>query len=266
MKIMRKSILIICLILSKFLFSQELEHSTIKCNYLTTFLIDTTDVTTKKEELTGLWIGKNSSIFKSDQKAKFDSLTKESTKQSIANPVNGKIILDFSRIPRAFFIPEVFKNGPKLEIYDKILGVNYQYESDQKIKWTLVDETKIISTYKCRKAVGKYRNKNIIAWYTEEISISEGPYTFKGLPGLVVEAYDDKDFFHFTLVRLKNLNELIAPIRNIVATDYQRFSKKRNDFKKDPAGAYFVATGKQVPKDQVERVTKMHERNNNHLD
>ncbi|SEW02918.1 GLPGLI family protein [Chryseobacterium wanjuense] len=263
---MRKPILIICLILSKLLFSQEPEYSDIKCNYLTTFLTDTTDVNTKREELTGLWIGKNSSIFKSDQKAKYDSLTKESVKKSIANPVNGKIIIDFSRIPRAHFIPEVFKIGEKLEVYDKILGVYYKFETDQKIKWTLVNETKKISTYTCRKAVGKYRNKNIIAWYTEEIPISEGPYTFKGLPGLVIEAYDEKDFFHFTLVRLKNLSEIIAPIRNMVSTDYQGFIKKRNDFQKDPAGAYFAATGNQVPKDDVERVTKLHRKYNNHLD
>ncbi len=78
---MRKFILIIGLFISQFLFCQELEYSHIKCNYLATFLIDTTDVNTKKEELTGLWIGKNSSIFKSDQKAKYDSLTAESTKK-----------------------------------------------------------------------------------------------------------------------------------------------------------------------------------------
>ena len=243
-----------------------MENSNIKCNYLTQFLIDTTDINTKKEEITGLWIGKNTSVFKSDQKAKYDSLTKESARQSFQNPVNGKVILDFSKIRKAYFIPEVFKNGSKLEIFDKVLNVTYAYESDQKINWTLVNETKIISTYKCRKAIGRYRNKNITAWYTEEIPISEGPYAFKGLPGLVVEAYDDKDFFHFTLVRLKNISEPIAPIRNMISTDYQKFSKKRSDYQKDPSGAYFMATGRTTPKELKESIEKMHRKNNNHLD
>ncbi len=263
---MRKSVLLICLILSGFLFSQEMENSNIKCNYLTAFLIDTTDVNTRKEELTGLWIGKNTSIFKSDQKAKYDSLTRESTKKSMLNPIGGKIVLDFSNIPRAYFNPEVYKVGNSVKIFDKILGTYYEYESDQNINWTLIDETKTISTYQCRKAVGKYRNKHITAWYTEEVPISEGPYAFKGLPGLVVEAYDDKDFFHFTLVRLKNLSELIAPIRNTISTDYQRFSKKRSDFQNDPIGPYVMQTGRQVSKDQVERITKLHKSKNNHLD
>lgn len=246
--------------------AQNFENSNIKCNYLTKFLIDTTDSNTKKEEITSLWIGKNISIFKSDQKARYDSLSKESARNSFQNPVNGKVILDFSKIPRAHFIPEVLKTGNKLEIFDKVLNVNYVYESDQKINWTLLNETKIISTYKCRKAVGKYRNKNMTAWYTEEIPVPEGPYTFKGLPGLVIEAYDDKDFFHFTLVKLKNVSELITPIKNAINTDYQRFLKKRVDYQNDPAGAYFVATGRTTPKELKGKIEKMHRSNNNHLD
>lgn len=263
---MRQSILIFFIISSQFFFSQEMENSNVKCNYLTTFLIDTTNINTKKEELTGLWIGKNSSIFRSDQKAKYDSLTKESTKKSMLNPIDGKIVLDFSNIPRAFYNPEVYKVGNSIKIFDKVYDTYYNYEADQKIKWTLLDDIKTISTYKCRKAVGKYRNRNITVWYTEEIPISEGPYIFKGLPGLVVEAYDNKDFFHFTLVRLKNISELIAPIRNSISTDYQKFSKKRSDFQNDPIGPYVMATGRQVPKDQVERVIKLHRSKNNYLD
>ncbi|WP_449398865.1 hypothetical protein [Chryseobacterium wanjuense] len=52
----------------------------------------------------------------------------------------------------------------------------------------------------------------------------------------------------------------------MISTDYQKFLKKRSDFQNDPAGAYFVATGRQVPKDDVERVTKLHRKYNNHLD
>ncbi|WP_343665279.1 GLPGLI family protein [Chryseobacterium mucoviscidosis] len=264
---MKKSFLIFCLFVSKFLFSQELENSNIKCSYLTKFLIDTTNINTKKEEIAGLWIGTKTSIFKSEQKAIYDSLTKESARKSFANPVNGRVILDFSKFRRAYFIPEVFKNGNKLEIFDKVLNITYAYESDQKIEWKLIDETKTISTYKCRKATGRYRNKNITVWYTEEIPISEGPYTFKGLPGLVIEAYDEKDFFHFTLIGLKKVNELIAPIkRNVINTDYQKFSKKRSDYQNDPAGTYFLATGRTTPKELKDGIEKMHRSNNNHLD
>ncbi|HAO07592.1 MAG TPA: hypothetical protein DCQ50_11495 [Chryseobacterium sp.] len=263
---MMRLLFLVLIFSGNILFSQELENSNIKCTYLTKFLIDTTDANSQKEEMTSLWIGKKSSIFKSDQKAIYDSLTKESTKNSIKNPINGRIIIDFSKIPKAYFNPEVFKSENKLEIYDKIFNATYAFEANQKIDWKLEDDTKIISTYKCRKAVGKYRNKNITAWYTEEVPVSEGPYTFKGLPGLVIEAYDDKDYFHFTLIKLKNISELIAPIRNIIETDYQKFSKKRADFQNDPAGAFFIATGKTLTKEQKEWVEKRHRKDNNHLD
>ncbi|AKK74424.1 hypothetical protein OK18_19020 [Chryseobacterium gallinarum] len=246
--------------------AQDIDSSTVKINYLTKFLIDTTDVNSKKEELTGLWIGKNSSLFKSDQKAITDSLSKEATKSSFKQPVGGKIIVDFSRVPKAYFMPEVYKRGNITSIFDKVLNVTMEYESDQKINWKLLNETKVISTYKCRKAIGRYRNRTITAWYTEEIPISEGPYTFKGLPGLVVEAYDEKDYYHFVLVSLKNVKKPIITIRNAIKTDYQKFAKKRSDFKQDPAGAFFTATGKTTPKEQQERIKKLHNSKNNYLD
>lgn len=254
------------LVFYNLLSSQEIEKSDIKVNYLTKFLVDSIDITSKKEELTGLWIGKTTSLFKSDQKAKYDSLSLESTKNSFKNPVDGKVIIDFSKLPKAYFIPEVYKADNKISIFDKILNITYEFQSIEKINWTLINETKTISTYKCRKAVGKYRNKNITAWYTDEIPISEGPYAFKGLPGLVVEAYDDKDFFHFTLIRLKNVNQPIVSVRNTIKTDYQKFAKKRSDFQNDPAGAYFMATGRTTPKEQQERINKIHRSKNIHLD
>lgn len=254
------------LFFASFVKAQDIDSSTVKVNYLTKFLLDTTDVNSKKEEITGLWIGKNSSLFKSDQKAITDSLSKEATKASFKQPVGGKIIVDFSRVPKAYFIPEVYKKGNTISIFDKVLNVTMEYESDQKINWKLINETKTISTYKCRKAIGKYRNRTITAWYTEEVPMSEGPYTFKGLPGLIIEAYDDKDYYHFILISLKNVTKPIITIRNAIKTDYQKFAKKRSDFKQDPAGAFFTATGKTTPKEQQERIKKLHNSKNNYLD
>ncbi|MGA9211116.1 GLPGLI family protein, partial [Kaistella sp.] len=40
-----------------------------------------------------------------------------------------------------------------------------------------------------------------IAWFSKEIEISEGPYKFRGLPGMIFQIYDDKNNFEFTLVK-----------------------------------------------------------------
>lgn len=251
-----------------FFSAQKIDSSDIECKYLVNFLTDTLDIHTKNEEITSLRIAKNgTSIFRSNQKAVFDSLSEASLDNSFKNPVNGNVVINLSNIKSPRFIPEVYKKDNNISIFDEVLGLTFEYPSVQKIKWKLEDETKIISTYKCRKAVGKYRNKEITAWYTEDIPISEGPYTFKGLPGLVIEAYDAKDYYHFTMISLKNVKKPILTLRNeSIQSDYQKFLRKRNDFKNDPSGAYFVATGRTVSKEQKERITKMHRKKNNYLD
>lgn len=44
----------------------------------------------------------------------------------------------------------------------------------------------------------KYAGRNWTAWYTEDIPIQFGSYKFNGLPGLILEIYDDKEHYHFT--------------------------------------------------------------------
>lgn len=54
-------------------------------------------------------------------------------------------------------------------------------------------ETKKIGDFLCKKASTNFRGSEIVAWYTEEISIPFGPWKFKGLPGLILELYNVND-------------------------------------------------------------------------
>lgn len=59
------------------------------------------------------------------------------------------------------------------------------------IKWSLTNEAKEISGYKVNKAIGTFRGRNYTAWYTKKIPVPAGPWKLYGLPGLILEAYDD---------------------------------------------------------------------------
>ncbi len=74
-------------------------------------------------------------------------------------------------------------------------------ETNDKINWNLEDDTKMIGGYKLQKATTKYGGRNWTAWFTKDISLNEGPYKFKGLPGMIFEISDDKDNFKFSLVK-----------------------------------------------------------------
>ena len=55
-------------------------------------------------------------------------------------------------------------------------------------KWTIIpNETKKIGSYLCKKATIRYRDDLNIVWFTDEIPISNGPYEFGGLPGLILQ-------------------------------------------------------------------------------
>ncbi len=66
--------------------------------------------------------------------------------------------------------------------------------------WKLVDQDSVINNFACRKATLHYAGRDYIAWYTPEIPISEGPYKFGGLPGLIVRIADTQNHHVFQLL------------------------------------------------------------------
>lgn len=72
--------------------------------------------------------------------------------------------------------------------------------------WKIDQETKQYNKYTCQKATATWRGRSYTAWFTEQIPIAEGPYKFSGLPGLIVELYDDDKDYHFKLTSFEKLN------------------------------------------------------------
>lgn len=60
------------------------------------------------------------------------------------------------------------------------------------IAWEIGNETKTIETYSCYKATCSYRGRNYTVWFTPDIPCNWGPWKLHGLPGAILEAYDDK--------------------------------------------------------------------------
>lgn len=64
-------------------------------------------------------------------------------------------------------------------------------------KWTLIDEEKEILGYNCQKATTYYAGRNYTAWYASNIKNESGPWLLHGLPGMILEAYDESKEVHF---------------------------------------------------------------------
>jgi len=77
-------------------------------------------------------------------------------------------------------------------------------------KWVMDSkESKKIGNYVCKKATTTFRGRNYIAWYAVDIPTQFGPWKFNGLPGLILEAYDETYRYHWTTQKIKTLKEKI---------------------------------------------------------
>lgn len=60
-------------------------------------------------------------------------------------------------------------------------------DSTRKLEWKMSDETRTIAGFECRKAVAKICDSvYVVAFYTDEITVSGGPESFNGLPGMIL--------------------------------------------------------------------------------
>lgn len=79
-------------------------------------------------------------------------------------------------------------------------------EKDTGLIWELTNDTVTIQGLNCQKAIVNFGNRKWIAWFTNEIPISDGPYKFKGLPGLIVDIEDERGHWKFELVGIEKNN------------------------------------------------------------
>ncbi|MFD2551602.1 GLPGLI family protein [Bizionia sediminis] len=81
------------------------------------------------------------------------------------------------------------------------------------IAWQLITETKNIGQFNCQKATGIFRGRNYTVWFTNEIPLPFGPWKLNGLPGVILEAKDDKNqlYFFAKKVVLADQEEILKP-------------------------------------------------------
>ncbi|SFQ79244.1 GLPGLI family protein [Hymenobacter arizonensis] len=107
-------------------------------------------------------------------------------------------------IPRTKFYYTIFKRATtgRLYCYEKIGNARYTYiETDSTFKWQIGPEKMTVAGYACQRATVRFAGRAFEAWFTREIPISEGPYKFHGLPGLIVKINDTRQQYVFELVR-----------------------------------------------------------------
>ena len=143
---------------------------------------------------------------------------------------------------------EIYKHQPengKYYCYDKITKL-FRYEDElPTIAWQMDEETKTVLGYNCQKATGNLYGREWTAWFTMDIPVSDGPWLLCGLPGLILEAYDSENIFHFTTIELGNDTSLsVEPSeKKYIKCTKKEFREHRAKFDDDPIGMLQQTTG-----------------------
>ena len=158
-------------------FTKELEPAILQCTYKCTMKLDTLGTDTKTDRMI-LRIGQNISQFYSYTAYRTDSIWKT---------------------------PNKLSTYAQLGVTSALIEEDYTGQA-----WTLKDSTKTLLGYPCQLATCSYHGRDYQAWFTSEIAIDNGPWKFKGLPGLILEVYDTKNHYHFSIEGIERTN--IAPV------------------------------------------------------
>jgi GLPGLI family protein len=75
--------------------------------------------------------------------------------------------------------------------------------------WQVHNEKRKIDSFLCTKATVFFRGRYYTAWFDDKIPISNGPWKFGGLPGLIVEIQDNEKRVFWRLQKIERTNEIL---------------------------------------------------------
>lgn len=202
-----------------------------KVVYDVNFITDSISKELKNEQM-NLYIAKDTTVYISAKKINFKEYLDKIDQQGATeftenNSLNINKIVE--KYPSPIINHFIVKNENTYQIFSKISRNLYLIEQPiDEIAWKYENEKKQLLGYHVKKATTYYLGRKWEAWYTEEIPTSSGPYKFHGLPGLILEIYDQNHTYHFLSTEVYQ-----TPNLPILKKDYSK-SKKINlaEFKK----------------------------------
>ena len=169
--------------------------------YKMVFVEDTLNREKKTEAQCVLEIGRRGSSFMDLYQLAWDSLSDAVTRRK------GSMMELFAegaglvkKVKWRIVLLKGYPEGADRHQQEVPLTGRYEYECPSpSFDWQIGEETKEIMGYTCRKATCHHSGRDYTAWYAEEIALSDGPYIFRGLPGLILDIRSDDGEYIFEI-------------------------------------------------------------------
>ncbi len=189
-----------------------LDRAHMKCLYRYVYTFDTLK-NELRDDLLILQIGKEVSKCYSYYTFQCDSLRRTPDGAKVWSELFRRAIEKdgiYGDFPHVRMSTYVYKNYPtgQMTITDRISLQDYCYvDSLHTQTWTMGDSTREVLGYMCQQATADFRGRRWTAWFAMDIPISDGPWKLGGLPGLILEAYDEGQQHVFTAVGLERVKD-----------------------------------------------------------
>lgn len=174
-----------------------------------------------------LYLGGNKSIFQDCNRYKIDSIIQSQKLNALPS------------LPMFSTNHVIYKDLQKSEITysETIDNINFGYNEPIKdLKWKLLSGKKTILNFQCNEANIDFHGRTYTAWYTRDVAITDGPYKFSGLPGLILEVYDNEKNFHYKALAItkKSMDIIYDSSFRIIERKKLRDTKINNIIKHKP--------------------------------
>ena len=137
----------------------------------------------------------------------------------------------------------IFKNhqSGKITTIDAVpFSGSYKYmEEKEKPNWKIEEGKLTVCGYECKKATATFRGRNYTAWYAPKIAVSDGPWKFWGLPGLILKISDDQEHYVFECAAIEKpryISKIYLLDRDYFNTTKTRFNEALKRFYENPGG------------------------------
>lgn len=169
--------------------AQQPDTALLFVHYKFSHLRDTGNRANPYKEDMVLAVGKNAGVYRSYERQLQEARTKKQIQEQVSAGGPMQINVHLTGSGTEYF---QYPNDHKLVRKERLFGNFLVSGSLPAINWEVQGDTATFGTLHCQKATGHFKGRNYIAWFCPDLPLHVGPWELNGLPGVIIEAYDDR--------------------------------------------------------------------------
>jgi len=174
--------------------AQQPDTALLYIHYKFSHVRDTANRANPYKEDMVLAVGRNAAVYRSYQRQLQLAEAKKNIQQQVSAGDHVQVNLHLTGSGSEYF---QYPNDHKLIRKESLFGSFLVTGSLPAIAWQITADTTTLGDLHCQKATAHFRGRNYIAWFCPDLPLHVGPWELNGLPGVIVQAYDDHKEIQF---------------------------------------------------------------------